>query len=236
MKRCLVLVLVAACSGGHSSPKDAAVDAKADAPPDSGMCPAARLFTGELVDWDSSEMAFCGVFGATYQVQGDPSRIDQTNPNGRFQICLASAAATRIDITPPTDASQCTVPMSTYSIPGLAVADPAVIATGKLISMRAWTDARAASLGFTPDAAKANVFVHVENTPQPVSISSTSDTPQYWNGTTWSTTGPTGIDVFFPNVDVGTGMTTVTMMGGAVGSGAVPVEAGKITYVTLVGN
>ena len=228
----LALVLLAACSGGSHSPKDAAADATPDAPVDAGPCPAARLFTGELVDWDSNmTTGFCGVFGATYQVQGDPSRSDQTNPNGRFQICLATAASTRVDITPPTDPSQCTVPASTYSMAGLAIADPAVIATGQLISMRAFTDHRVPSLGVTLDPAKGHVFVHVDGTPGDVALSAAHDAAQFYDGTTWSMTGPAA-NVFFPNVATGT--TSVTMTGGAIGTGSVPVEAGKITYVTLV--
>lgn len=233
--RLAVLVLLAACSDGSNHPKDAAIDAPPDAPPDAGPCPANRFFTGELVDWDSNETtAFCGIFMATFQVSGDPTRTNATNPNGRFQLCLAAATTTRVDMTPPTAQSECTTPLSTYSMPGIAIADAAVIASGQLFSMRDFTVARQPSLGVTLDGAKGHVFVHVDMTAQPVSITATHDTTQFFDGTAWNTTGPTAANVFFPNVPAG--MTTVSMTGGAIGSGDVPVEAGKITYVTLVGN
>lgn len=229
-----LLVLLAACSDGSNNPtkKDAAVDSL---PPDSGPCPASLLFTGEYVDWDSTDTAFCGIMGATFQVHGDAAITATTAPNGRFRLCLAQAAKTQVDITPPTGQSQCTMPMSGYTMPGLIVADPAVIAAGQLISLRNFTTNRVTTLGATLDPAKAHVFVHVALTPQPVSISNTAGTTLYYDGTQWSATGPVGINVFFANVDVGTGMTNVTMTGGAIGTGSVPLQAGKITYVTLVG-
>jgi hypothetical protein len=119
-------------------------------------------------------------------------------------------------------------------MPGIAIADPSVIASGQIISLRSFTTVRVGTLGVTLDPGKGHVFVHIDKTAQPVQVSSAHATPQYFDGTAWNTTGPTGVNVFFPNVAVGT--TNVTMTGGAVGQATVPVEAGKITYLTLVGN
>jgi hypothetical protein len=230
-KRYLPLALIAACSGGGgTTKKDAAIDGPR---PDAGPCPMGQFFTGEYIDWDSGT-SFCGIFMAGFQVAGDPTRADMTNPNGRFQLCLASATTTRVDITPPTGNSECTSPVAGYTVPGIAIADPAVIASGQIISLRAFTTVRAGTLGVTLDAGKGHVFVHVDKTAQPVQISSAHDTTQYFDGTAWNTTGPTGVNVFFPNI--GPGTTSVTMTGGAIGEGSVPVEGGKITYLTLVGN
>jgi hypothetical protein len=229
-KRFLAVALLAACSDGGGTPKK---DASIDGPPDSGPCPAGQFFTGEYVDWDSGA-SFCGIFMARFQVAGDATRSDMTNPNGRFQICLGTATTTRVDITPPTGNSECTSPAAGYTVPGIAIADPAVIASGQIISLRSFTTVRAGTLGVALDAAKGHVFVHVDKTAQQVQLSAAHDTTQYFDGTSWNTTGPTGVNVFFPNVPAGT--TSVTMSGGAVGEGTVPVEAGKITYLTLVGN
>jgi len=205
-----------------------------DAAIDAFVCPANRFFTGEYVDWDSNNAAgFCGIYMATFAVHGDASNSKPTNPNGRFQICLDNAIPSQIDITPPTAASQCTVPSSTYTLPGLAIADPEVIATGQLVSMRNFTVAREPTVGFTPNAAKAHVFVHVDGTAAAVSIAASSDSPQAFDGTTWAA-GATGQDVMFPNVDPTGGTTTVSMTGATAGAGSVPVVAGTITYVTLV--
>ncbi|HUJ63217.1 MAG TPA: hypothetical protein VLX92_32185 [Kofleriaceae bacterium] len=230
------LAFVVACSDGSKHPKDAAVDAAPDAPPDAFSCtPATNFFTGEIVDWDSSSNTegFCGVFQARFEVHGDATRKSTTNPNGRFQICLASPTVTRVDITPPTDPSQCTSPASTYTMPGIAIADPAVIASGQLFSARAFTMNRQSTLGVILDPAKAHVFVHVDGTQAQVTIDATHDPAEAFDGTMWGS-GDTGVNVFFPNVDPSAGTATVAMTGATAGAGTVPVVAATITYVTLV--
>jgi hypothetical protein len=43
--------------------------------------------------------------------------------------------------------------------------------------------------------------------------------------------------VFFPNIDIGTGTTMLTVPGGtAIGTGAIPLAAGKVTTLTIVVN
>jgi hypothetical protein len=159
--------------------------------------------------------------------------VDHTNPNGRFMLNLPlGSTAALVDITPPTGASECLPSMSTYSLPGIIIADPAVVATAPIFSTRNFSAARVATLGFTPDAGKGHVFVHVDGTQGAVTISGTSDAAQKFDGSTWSA-GAQGVNVLFPNVPAGT--TTVTM-GSALGNGSIPIEAGKITYVTLVGS
>lgn len=220
-------MLVTACSSGPNKLKDAAIDAVPDA--------AWVLYTGEYVDWDSSNTTFCGIFDATFQVHGEPSRVDHTNPNGRFMLNVQPDAPTRIDITPPTAQSECLQPTSTYTMPGLTMADPAVIATGQIFSMRNFSELARMNIvnNYGPlDPQKGHVFVHVDGNQRVVSLSLASSVQLAYDGTKWAT-GDTGVNVFFMNVPTGN---TLVQMTSATGVGMVPVEAGTITYVTLVGN
>jgi hypothetical protein len=222
----VLAITLAACSSGPNKPKDAAIDG------------AELFFTGEVVDWDSTDTMFCGVFMAGMEVDGDATRHDSTNPNGRFQLNLAPAATTRVDITPPTAASECVTGNPTYApIPGIVIADQAVIAASGFYSVRAMTSPRLTTfftqVGTPFDSSKAQVFVHVDGTARPVSIDAAHDATQAWDGTTWAA-GDTGVNVFFPNVAVGAGTTTISMTG-ATGAGPAPIIAGTITYVTLIG-
>ncbi len=247
MKSCALLALVFAvggCGDDGAKHKDAAIDAKPDTPIDSavdaGRCAAGQtFFTGEFVDWDSNDGAgFCGIFGAHWTVHGDTT-TDSTNPNGRFELCL-NAGETQVDIVEPAAASQCTTDMGTYAIPGIAIMTPAVVAAGGMFSSRSMETSRVttfyASFSSTFDAGKGALFVHVDGNQDAVAISSASDPAQAFNGTTWAA-GATGTDVFFPNIalDIASS-TTVSVTGGAVGTGTFPLAAGAITYVSVIGN
>jgi hypothetical protein len=226
----LIVIAATACAncGGNNHDIDAAVTGD-------GPCGADLFFTGELVDWDETTTNFCGVFNAKMQVDGDASRTDMTNPNGRFQLCIAHAATTLIDITPPTGPSQC-VTTGLYQIPGIAIANQQVIATGKTFSARMITMGRLMQFFTGYDPAKATVFVHVEGTQHPVTSSATHDTPLVFDGATWGP-GNSGANIVFPGTDVAGGTTTIGVTGGsAIGTGAVPVAANTFTYVTIVGN
>ena len=217
--------VLAACGDDGGGPQDA---------------PAADvLFTGEVVDWDETDATFCGVFAAGMEVHGDATRSDTTNPNGRFELMVPSDSQTRVDITPPTAMSMCASGIGPYQLPGITVANPAVIATGKLISLRMIGMTRLtaflATAGITYDPGKAIVFVHVDDGASPVTVSSAHDQPVAWDGAAWAN-GDTGVNVVFFNTDVGGGTTSVNLTGiAAIGGGSVPVAAGTITYVTLTG-
>ena len=62
-----------------------------------------------------------------------------------------------------------------------------------------------------------------------------ASTPSLRSGTTWAA-GDTGTDVVFPNVAVGTGKAKLSIAGGGLGEGDVPVMAGTITNVALIAN
>jgi hypothetical protein len=236
--------LLAACAGCHNNPHpkpdapvDANVDAKVDAPADASACPAGQvLFTGEYVDWDSTNANFCGIFMATLAQDSDMANSDTTPPNGRFKLCVPGTARTQIDITNPSAASQCTSPMASYSttMPGIAIADPAVITTGQLISYRDFTTTVAAGLNLM--AGSAQLYVHVDGTASTISLSEPATSEMYFDGSAWTTTMPaTIVAEFFTNLDPTPGSVTVTMTG-ATGNGSVPIAAGTVSYITVVGN
>lgn len=225
MKIALAIGMAAGFGCGNSGPP-------ADAPISSdGKCGADLEFTGEIVDWDSSDTQFCGVFGATLTARGDTSRSDTTNPNGRFELCLARSGPTHLDLVPPTGASMCSAAGS-YAFPGLVIANPQVIATATLFSARMIGMMRAGAMF---DPAKAVVLVHSEGTSHPVTSSAAHDAAMAWDGAQWGT-GDSGANVVFPNTDISGGTTTIGVASGsAIGTGSVPVAAGTFTYVTIVG-
>jgi hypothetical protein len=221
-----------ACGGGNGMPPDAAPDT----PP--GMCGAEAMLSGEMIDWDSTETAFCGVAGAVWAVRGDTTRTKATPPNGRLAMCVAHQAQTVLDVT-PSGASQCPglfgMPMNTYPLAAVAILPDAVLAAGATFSVRAMTQSRMASMatqiGAPFDSGAGQLYVHVDGPAHAVSISANHAAPQSFDGTHW-VAGDTGSDVFFPNVAVGA--VTVSVVGGAIGTGSFTLEAGKMTYLTVV--
>ena len=202
---------------------------------DNGSCGDQLRFTGEYVDWDN-DASFCGINEALFEVSG--GAMDTTAPNGRFDLCIPSGPATvTLDIIPQATPSQCTVPASSYTLPGIAIANKAVILAGVFWSGRNFTTARRdnffLAIGQTFDAAKAQVFVHVEGTPRPVAITAAHGATQAVTAMQWDP-GDTGHEVFFPNVDVDGGTTMLSVTGGALGTGSIPLAAGKITTVSLI--
>lgn len=213
------LVLLCAC-GGDAAPRDATTPDI-----DNGACGSMLRFTGEYVDWDSGA-TFCGILGAQLQVPGGGA-ASVTAPNGRFDLCIPDAPVVLVDITPPAAPSQCTTPPQTYVLPGIAVANKAVILAGGSWSGRAFGMARQ-----TVNPTKAQVFVHVNGTPGPVSIAAAHGPAQARMNDTWSP-GETGQDVFFPDVDPAGGTTTLSA-GAAIGTGPIPLVAGKMTEVSII--
>jgi hypothetical protein len=218
--------LVTACSddGGGG------VDATPVIDIDNGTCGTNLNFTGELVDADSTTASFCGVNGATLVGGGV---MGTTPPNGRFQICIPRMGVTNLTLTPPGTASGCSSMPGTYTMGAIAVANPATILAGGFWSGRLITMQRLATLVPGLDAAKAHVIVHVDGQQRGVAILATHGTAQAFNGSTWAA-GESGTDVLFPNVDVASGSTTLTVVGGAIGTGLIPLQAGKLTLVSVL--
>jgi hypothetical protein len=228
--RATLAMAVWAC-GPSAAQSDAAVDVPTS---DAGPCGADVLFTGELTDWSSSDTDFCGIFQAKWQVRGDPTRTKTTSPNGRFELCIAPAATTQIDVTPPSDPSPCRAKPGSYTFPGIAIANQAVISSGALFSARSITTEAIQAAGLTLSPAKAQVLVRVTGTARQVTSAAPHDPPLAFNGATWAP-GDTGVYVYFPNTDATTGSTTIsTPAATSLGAGTAPVVAATFTYVTIV--
>ena len=223
-----LLLLAKACSCGGGG--DGGVDATPVVDIDNASCGDLLNFTGELVDVDSTSGTFCGVNNA---MLAGGSAMDNTSPNGRFEMCIPAQGATNLTLTPPGTASSCSTMPGTYTLPAIAVANPATIRAGAFWSGRIITMQRLATLVPGFDATKAHVIVHVEGQKRAVAILATHGTAQAFNGTAWAA-GESGSDVLFPNVDVATGTTMLTVVGGAIGTGPIPLQAGKLTLVTVL--
>jgi hypothetical protein len=213
-------VLLCACSDG-AAPRDAITPDI-----DNGSCGSMVRFTGEYVDWDSSSAAFCGIFGAQFQVEGGGAN-GATAPNGRFDLCIPDAPMTLVDITPPVAQSQCTVPHASYVFPAVAVATKAEILAGGAWSGRGFVMGRQ-----TPDPAKAQVLVHVNGAAREVVLSALHGPTQARMNDTWAA-GASGQEVFFLDVDPAGGNTTLTAVE-AIGTGVIPLVAGKMTIVSII--
>jgi len=230
----LAALLLGACGDDGAGPIDSGV---APVDIDNGLCGDQIRFTGELVDWDT-HTAFCGINAATVEVPG--GGMDGTAPNGRFDLCLPDAASTRLNVTFAAANSQCTSPAAAYTIPTILYASKAVIQSGGFFSARSFTTARQTTffqkVGVPFDAAKAQVFVHVDGPARTITLGAAhGPTHAVVVGTVstdWAAT-ESGQDVFFPNVDVGTGTTTLGITGNAVAPESIPLIAGTITNVSV---
>lgn len=221
------------CGDDGGAPHDASPDTTA-------MCGGVTPFTGDIVDWDSTETGFCGVFGARWTVRSDAACVSTTPPNGRFQLQIPRQAQTVVDIAPPAAASGCPgLSGMLYQLPGVAIASDAVITAGGLFSARAMAQGRVTSMfaqvGQPLATDRGQLVVHVTGTPRAVAISAAHAATQRFDGTTW-VAGDTGRDVFFPNIDLSGGAVTVTMTGASVGTGSYTLEPGKLTYLAVVAN
>jgi hypothetical protein len=223
---------LAACSDGNGVPKDASPDS---------MCGAQTLFTGELIDWDSTDLKFCGVYNSKLTITGQSAPADTSNPNGRFEVCIPHQAITQIDVAQGTNQSQCAMSAGSYPVRAVLFAEQAVIDANGKFSARMMTLARqndmfTTKIGTAFSDSKAQLVVHVDGAQRQVliSASATHDTTQKFDGASWDA-GDTGSDVFFPNVTSGT--VQITVAGNAVGSPvSVALAANAYTYVAVRAN
>jgi hypothetical protein len=227
----LAILVLAACSDDAAK-----VDASFTIDIDNGSCGDQLRFTGEYVDWDTNA-SFCGISEAVVEVDPD-GQMDTTAPNGRFDLCIPRNPTVKLVVTQPANMSQCSNPRSSYAVPVILHANRDLILAGGFFSARAFTMARQAtffqSIGQTFDPAKAHVVVHVNGMPTtPVALAAAHGPAQAVVATTWAP-GDNGHDVFFPNVEVGGGSTMLTVSGGAIGQGAIPLVAGTITNVSVL--
>ncbi|HWO25749.1 MAG TPA: hypothetical protein VNO30_43725 [Kofleriaceae bacterium] len=193
---------------------------------DNGNCGDMIRFTGEYVDWDQTASKFCGIFGARFASR-DGSGVDNTAPNGRFDLCVPNKPITLVEIGQPTQPSQCSTTPGSYKLPGLAVASTDVFLAGAAWSGRAFVMGRE-----TVDLAKAQVFVHVHGKAREVSIGAAYVRAQARSDSGWQP-GATGQDVFFQDVEVGSGETTISAVGAVVPE-KIPLAPGTMTNVTIL--
>lgn len=223
--RWLVLCLsISACNDPGELPGDAT---KPPPDVDNGNCGDLLRFTGEYVDWDSSRSAFCGILGARFS-SVDGGGVDNTAPNGRFDLCVRNQALSLVEIGRSTQVSQCSMPAGSYALPALAVVSKDVILAGGAWSGRAFVMGRQAV-----DTAKAQVFVHVHGSARDVSLGAAHGPAQARSDTGGWAAGSMGQEVFFQDVEIGNGKTTISAAG-AVVPAEIPLEAGTITNVTIV--
>ncbi len=232
----IAALLATACDASSNVTADAAS-------PDVPAIPDADLmsypFTGAMLDWDSTTAAPCPIVGAEWVTQYDTSRVGITDANGAFTMPLTSYTQL-VDIEPPATTTTCTIPPSSYQLRGLAIVPPAIHYGGGHFVARSLTMARAASFyasfGASFDTTRAHMLVHVDGPPRAVSITRAHAGAQAFDGTSWAA-GSSGIDVYFPNIDLtGGAMTIVSVAGGAIGTGSVSLPAGKILYLTVIAN
>ncbi len=217
MKRLASLMFgLAALAACNACGDDGGADASIDGPPDN--CAPEMTMTGEYVDWDSTETAFHGIFGATFVLRADTTRMATTAPNGRFLFPCIPAADGFVDITPMTG--------SDY-VAGTIVVNKATIQSGAMQSYRSFTATRAAEFGFS--AAMAHVYVHVEGGAKAVTIAGTAGVTKHFDGGAW-VDGNTGTDVYLGNI--APAASTTLSVGGA-SAGSIPLAAGQFTYVTV---
>jgi len=237
---CIGAALALGACGGDDGAKP--VDAPIDTP--TGMCGAGAVFTGENINWLSTETSFCGVLGAKWTVRGDASATATTTtpPNGRFVLCVPRQPQTVVDIIPPTAASGCGSDRTLYPRRGVAIASDTVIATDGAFSARAMTQGQETAMftqiGAAYDPAKAQLVVHLDGALRAASISANHAQAQQFNGTSWQSypdaSTPVGSDLLFPNVDPGA--VQITVAGGATGATAFTLEADRVTYVAVIAN
>lgn len=214
---------VGACGGGSGS-HDAAVDI------DNGTCGAMIRFTGEYVDWDSDDQDFCGIARAIFKVRDTGPATAPLAPNGRVDLCVPDQPTTLIDIsTPPKVDVSCHAGV-TYPLPGIAVANKAVILAGGSWSGRSFVEGREPY-----DPTKAQVHVHIDGPPRAVSLDAAHPHGQVQAVVTdtWAP-GNTGHEIFIPDVAPSGGSATLSVAGGAIGAGSIPLEAGRMTTLTVI--
>ncbi len=235
----VALPVVLSCSDDAQGQHDAHVDSDLDAPVDA-LCGADLLYTGEYVDWDSSDDEFLGIFNADWSVNGDTHAhsSEKTPPNGRFILCVDPTSNPVVTITPdPTDTGS--NGSDTY-LPGIAQAKHTQIGAGVLTSTRSMRLSRVASefasIGSgsdTYDPTKGQLFVHASGsaTSVPLSIDLPHlDTQAY--GDEWSS-GSAGTYVYFPNITLSGATVTLSSAFAIDGTGEVAITPGVLTYVEV---
>jgi hypothetical protein len=203
------LLVLTACGDDGGTFQDAAL---------ADPCAPEMTFTGELVEWTSTDTAFMGVPNATFSQGGVSAK---SAPNGRFSMCIPAMNGV-VDIEPAAAQTR---------LNGTVVVNRLVLGLQPLQSYRGLPMTEATSLGLSP--AMGHVFVHVDGAARTVSTSGAAAIQKHFDGAAW-VDGNAGENVFLGNIDAQL-TTTLTISGGdSLGGGEIPLTAGEITYVTVV--
>lgn len=207
------------CGGGDGDADARPIDADdADADPDG--CSGAQPFTGELIDFASTDADFLGVFDAVFTLRDETSCTATTAPNGRF-VLQAPDHESVFDVDAPDDYLDGIWPVSVIPAP--------VTQSG-----RALTAADLSGLGVTLDPTRAQVMLSQTQSPVALTISGDQG-PTFTteDGVAW-TAGNDLRYVLYTNVEVGDGTQALVDPGPVVTFGELRVEAGKVSYVTTL--
>ena len=236
----VVAILGLLMCGGCGDDAPASDASPADAGPDAfNPCGDGKVqFTGEYVDWDSTDVEFHGVAGAAVAVVGDADTTATTAPNGRSILCLPAAAGSVVtyshdDYLPARyTVAPAAAALGPYSARGLALKR----VDGFFVDLDAVRE---------PDAAQ--VLVEVRSYPSYVPVvgatvtlsggeaSYTQDGGGAWvSGDTLVAGG--GAHVLIINVPVDEPVAVTVEAPGSrtcVGPGAIQVEASELAFTTF---
>ena len=222
--RSLLLIALVGCEHGQTPPgSDGSLS-------DGGTtgCLPDLLIEGELIDWDSSDAAFQGVFGATLTQVGNPSVTLTTAPNGRLSLCAGRADPFLFTVAAGAD----------DHLSGTLTIEPnVVLGAFRPLSFRILIPVRAATffdeqgLTFDPDAAQIVVLQTGDRAE--LTLSGTHDPTQAGDDSTgaitWSA-GASGRYVLFPNVTPGA---NVQLAGDPLGPRPILAVAGEVSLVAI---
>lgn len=227
--RAWLLIALVGCEHGQTPPMD---------PPSDGFVPVDTTsvcgrdtpIQGELIDWDSSDNDFLGVFQASITQDGDPSVAVSTPPNGRLEFCANGTLPLAFTFDGPADYLDGTITIDA-NVPTTLL---------RPLSFRAITATRAASFfterGLTFDPDKAQVIVVQTGDASALTLTGTHGTaqqgidPNVDGNIQWSA-GSSGRYVLFPNVTPSA--TGVQLGGDPLGPRTVPAVAGQVSLVAI---
>ena len=200
--------------------------------PDAAIDAPVYVLRGRYLDWDSSSAGSgCGIAGATVSIRGDASRTTQTLGDGRFE--LGVHVGDTIDIVPPSEASSCSAPSSTYRVPGVIPVGYQVPISVASYDVRAFTDARTPA-GY--DSTKTQVLVHMDvhllDTIVALGSDNAHDPSLAFDGSAWAP-GSAGEYVYFPNVTSSGTISVFTVNHFAYGGGNYPDAPGAFIYAEI---
>lgn len=216
-------LILAACGDDGASTVDARVldGVPLDVP--DGCDPSTLYFAGELLGWDATAASPQGVGGVTITQRGDATKTTATTAAGAFELCIANDALVLVDVVPAD---------GTEVVGGLALVDKDVLGGGGAYSIRTFERPRAVT-DYAFDAAKAHVFVRVNNAPRRASLAAAFDRSYVFLNDEWVGGEDTGQDIYFANVDAASGETKLVLDRVVGLPSTIPVAAGQFTFVVV---